>query len=486
MDLMPYNIFVHVIIGSNNKNKSRETWIYIMFLKVAGKLHKLDKNVVHRYCSSKSVFSSRRVISRGDRLPGLSFAIEPFNKRFYNTTIRLASERKSSDFWHKVNSKNKVNEMNPHYLVESFLQSYSDRELAKSNINLDLINRIMCLHIPDFSLTLKDFNILKSIKPIILNYPFEISLPLLLGKSLRNGGGSAGVYLFTNKINGDRYIGSSINLVSRLKNGYFGKLPIIGQRKIEVSIREYGLSNFNLNVFIIPREEVSGLSDPSVGIKYKKTLQNLVLSLEQMLILELKWWFSPGKGIGKYVKNLHRRFSPCPCPYISTDLVSGRRFYSSNSRDNNNSSSNSNYKPVFVFANADTDKEKILKAVKDKSGVYMWINKSDGKRYVGSSGNLNRRLLEYYSVKWLIRHNEISPSKIYRSLIKKGYSYFSLEILEFCEKSAIFLREQYYLDLLKPEYNILKFAGSSIGFEHSYETKAKLGIIGRSPQNLEH
>nr|ATI20416.1 GIY-YIG endonuclease [Juglanconis oblonga] len=274
-----------------------------MCLKVAGKLPKFNKNVVHRSCSSKIVFSSSW-LNQGDRLPRLFFAIphgaggpwaalkglDPFNKKFFSTTIRLASERKSADFWHKVNSKNKVNEMNPHYLVERFLQIYSDRELAKLNINLDLINRIMSLHNPDFSLTLEDFNILKSIQPISLNYPFELSLPGVLGKPLRRGEGSAGVYLFTNKINGDRYVGSSINLATRLKNGYFGQLPIVGQRKIEVSIREHGLANFNLDVYLIPRDnQVGGSSfnEGSAGAKDKKTLQNLVLSLEQMLIMEL-------------------------------------------------------------------------------------------------------------------------------------------------------------------------------------------------------
>ena len=42
-------------------------------------------------------------------------------------------------------------------------------------------------------------------------------------------------------------------------------------------------------------------------------------------------------------------------------------------------------------------------------------------------------------------------------------------------------REQYYLDCLKPEYNILKIAGSSLGFKHSEETKVK---IKEKNQNL--
>jgi hypothetical protein len=35
-------------------------------------------------------------------------------------------------------------------------------------------------------------------------------------------------------------------------------------------------------------------------------------------------------------------------------------------------------------------------------------------------------------------------------------------------------REQYYLDLLKPEYNVLSKAGYSFGYKHSEETLAKL------------
>lgn len=173
--------------------------------------------------------------------------------------------------------------MNPHYLVEKFFQNYQNRELAKSNINLDLIKRIMSLHLPGFSLTVEDFNLLKSIEPKGVDYPFELYLPELIEKPLKKGEGKAGAYLFTNKINGDRYVGSSINLAMRLKRGYFGKLAILGQRKIEVSIREHGLANFHLDVFLIPSET----SVNSSGVLDKKTMQNLVLSLEQMLIMEI-------------------------------------------------------------------------------------------------------------------------------------------------------------------------------------------------------
>ena len=199
--------------------------------------------------------------------------VKLLNKRFYSIK---RSERKYREFWSQVNSKKKNNITNPHFLAERFIENYPDRELAKSNINLNLIKSILSLHVPDFSLTLEEFNILRSIQPISLNYPFEESSSLL-GKPLRGGKGRAGVYLFRNKVNGDIYVGSSINLALRLKDGYFRYLPILGKRKIEVAIREYGLANFNLDIFLIP----------SVMNKNIKNLHYLVLSLEQILILEL-------------------------------------------------------------------------------------------------------------------------------------------------------------------------------------------------------
>lgn len=66
-------------------------------------------------------------------------------------------------------------------------------------------------------------------------------------------------------------------------------------------------------------------------------------------------------------------------------------------------------------------------------------------------------------------------SIINKVLLKKGYSAFSLEILEYCDKSEVISRSlQYFLDILKPYYNILKIAGSTQGSKHSPETIAKI------------
>ena len=68
---------------------------------------------------------------------------------------------------------------------------------------------------------------------------------------------------------------------------------------------------------------------------------------------------------------------------------------------------------------------------------------------------------------------------IYKAIIKYGHSNFKLEILEYCDWDKVMNREQYYIDLLKPEYNILTKAGSSFGYKHSEETldKFKLRIV---------
>ena len=53
------------------------------------------------------------------------------------------------------------------------------------------------------------------------------------------------------------------------------------------------------------------------------------------------------------------------------------------------------------------------------------------------------------------------------------HSFASYEILEYCEPKKCIEREQHYIDLLKPEYNILLKAGSLLGYKHSEDTTRK-------------
>lgn len=71
-----------------------------------------------------------------------------------------------------------------------------------------------------------------------------------------------------------------------------------------------------------------------------------------------------------------------------------------------------------------------------------------------------------------------------RALLKYGYSNFKLEMLEYCEPANAINREQYYINLLNPEYNILQNAGSSLGYKHTEESWAKFRNRKHSEESL--
>lgn len=73
-----------------------------------------------------------------------------------------------------------------------------------------------------------------------------------------------------------------------------------------------------------------------------------------------------------------------------------------------------------------------------------------------------------------------SSSIIARSLLKYGYSGFKLEIIEYCEPDKCLEREQYYLDSIQPELNILKNSTSRLGVNHSETTieKIRISLLG--------
>ena len=126
--------------------------------------------------------------------------------------------------------------------------------------------------------------------------------------------------------------------------------------------------------------------------------------------------------------------------------------------------------PVVIYSNSDLNKEKIINENRNKSGIYKWTNIITGETYVGSSVNLCKRFKSYFNFNYLSKNKMI----ISKAILKYGYSNFNLEILEYCDATNVIEREQHYLDLLKPEYNILKTAGSSLGYKHTKETLAKL------------
>jgi group I intron endonuclease len=81
----------------------------------------------------------------------------------------------------------------------------------------------------------------------------------------------------------------------------------------------------------------------------------------------------------------------------------------------------------------------------------------NGKKYVGSSVDLRRRVMEYYSVNRLINEDSMP---ICAALLKHGYHNFSFTVLEFCHTDSLMSREKHFFEVYSPEYNLLKLPGS--------------------------
>jgi hypothetical protein len=140
---------------------------------------------------------------------------------------------------------------------------------------------------------------------------------------------------------------------------------------------------------------------------------------------------------------------------------------------------NNNFVLAVIYNNADTNKSKILKDNNFFAGVYQWKHIKTGRIYIGSSNNLSQRLKEYYSNAHL-KHNK--NSYISRALLVHGYSEFSLTIFKYIDitglskedaRKLILSNEQQFLNIFDPHYNILKKAGSILGYTHSEEIIVK-------------
>lgn len=137
--------------------------------------------------------------------------------------------------------------------------------------------------------------------------------------------------------------------------------------------------------------------------------------------------------------------------------------------------------PVKSYGNAELLKAAVLKDNRGLSGIYRWVNNLNNKTYVGSGANLAKRLASYYNKNELNRN----PRPIQDALFKYGHKNFTLEILEYCPETKLLEREQFYLDLLVPDYNILKYAYFLLGFKHSQESIEKFKAKIISPEHKE-
>ncbi len=119
--------------------------------------------------------------------------------------------------------------------------------------------------------------------------------------------------------------------------------------------------------------------------------------------------------------------------------------------------------------------------------IYQIKNLITNKIYVGSSKNFVYRKKKHLES---LRRNDHANRYLQNSYNKYGEESFDFRILELSTLDNLIILEQFYIDLLSPEYNILPTAGSNLGYVTSQETKHKLSLALRGkkkgPQSEEH
>lgn len=113
-------------------------------------------------------------------------------------------------------------------------------------------------------------------------------------------------------------------------------------------------------------------------------------------------------------------------------------------------------------------------------GIYR-IVLTDGRCYVGQSGNMHRRWNEHRS---RLRRGTHWLPHFQNCWNKYGEDAFRFEVIEQCDRDDLTEREQYWLDTLKPAFNVSPNAGNNGGYKRPFrnltaEHKAKIAAAHR-------
>lgn len=106
-----------------------------------------------------------------------------------------------------------------------------------------------------------------------------------------------------------------------------------------------------------------------------------------------------------------------------------------------------------------------------RAGIYQITNIKNGKRYIGSAKNVPARKNTHFSA---LRKGMHHNPHLQAAWGKYGEAAFSFCCLERCDVEYLLIREQHWLDMVTPEYNILRVAGRPIGHVVSEETRRKI------------
>ena len=117
------------------------------------------------------------------------------------------------------------------------------------------------------------------------------------------------------------------------------------------------------------------------------------------------------------------------------------------------------------------------------SGIYMIENIINGKKYIGSAVNINKR---WYQHRYTLNKNTHDNSYLQNAWNKYGKEKFCFIILEETNQMNLIDREQYYIDLynvIEFGYNLSPTAGNTLGFRFSEKSKERMSLIKKGKKS---
>lgn len=111
-----------------------------------------------------------------------------------------------------------------------------------------------------------------------------------------------------------------------------------------------------------------------------------------------------------------------------------------------------------------------------QGGIYkIYFTDNPNDIYIGSAIDFSKRKIRHkHQLKKQI-HKNLHLQRLYN---KHGLNNMMFEIIEVVNNMNMLInREQFYINELKPKINILKIAGSALGYRHTKESKKRISLM---------
>jgi group I intron endonuclease len=127
--------------------------------------------------------------------------------------------------------------------------------------------------------------------------------------------------------------------------------------------------------------------------------------------------------------------------------------------------------------------------VNDKCGIYQIRCQSSGKVYIGSSVQIYKR---WYEHRHDLETGKHTNPHLQHAWTAYGRTDFEFSVVEECERPRLTEREQYYIDLLLPEFNAVRIvfprmeASSEMREKINASLRARAALITHCPEGHEY